>query len=178
MKYSHFFDNPSWGEGHEDECDVSHTFNLPSGASAHGRIFVVCTEKDPEDLWYYHAQSIKIVSHSRIGGLLVFDITSRQSFDELKSLRGQTLTELEGKTFPTVVVGLKSDLEEQRAVSSEEAENLAKEWNSPYIEVSSKTRKNVKECFNEILKLIESSDYSSNINDDSEDKDHCKCVLM
>ena len=45
-----------------------------------------------------------------------------------------------------VLVGNKCDLEEDRAVTYEEANTLAKEWGIPFLETSAKTCINDKEC--------------------------------
>lgn len=45
--------------------------------------------------------------------------------------------------IPLLVVGNKSDLEERRHVSVEEARGKADEWGVQYVETSAKTRANV-----------------------------------
>lgn len=45
--------------------------------------------------------------------------------------------------IPLLVVGNKSDLEERRQVSVEEARGKAEEWGVQYVETSAKTRANV-----------------------------------
>ena len=55
------------------------------------------------------------------------------------------------ETFPFVLVGFKSDLENDREVSSQEAIELASSWIWPYIECSSKNNINVKEITYQVL---------------------------
>lgn len=45
--------------------------------------------------------------------------------------------------IPLLLVGNKSDLEERRRVSVEEARRKAEEWGAQYVETSAKTRANV-----------------------------------
>lgn len=45
--------------------------------------------------------------------------------------------------IPLLLVGNKSDLEERRQVSVEEARGKAEEWGVQYVETSAKTRANV-----------------------------------
>eukprot|EP01118_Nematostelium_gracile_P008296 TRINITY_DN2745_c0_g1_i6.p1 TRINITY_DN2745_c0_g1~~TRINITY_DN2745_c0_g1_i6.p1 ORF type:complete len:190 (-),score=42.51 TRINITY_DN2745_c0_g1_i6:82-651(-) len=81
------------------------------------------------------------------GILLVFSITSRQTFFETENWRNRMIEKREKLglrdhcTF--ILVGTKSDMETKRNVSKQEAEELAKKWNIPYMEVSSK---NEREC--------------------------------
>lgn len=49
----------------------------------------------------------------------------------------------EEEAIPLLLVGNKSDLEERRQVSSDEATAKAGEWGVQYVETSAKTRANV-----------------------------------
>lgn len=49
----------------------------------------------------------------------------------------------EEEKIPLLVVGNKSDLEDRRQVSADEARNKAEEWSVQYVETSAKTRANV-----------------------------------
>lgn len=49
----------------------------------------------------------------------------------------------EEEAIPLLLVGNKSDLEERRQVSAEEAAQKASEWGVQYVETSAKTRANV-----------------------------------
>ena len=62
--------------------------------------------------------------------------------------REQILRVKEEGMIPLVVVGNKSDLEDRRKVTVEEATTKAQEWGVPYVETSAKTRANVdKVCY-------------------------------
>jgi len=93
--------------------------------------------------------------------LLVFSITSRQSFEEIPSFRERILLVNEDEVVPMVLVGNKTDLESERKVSKEEAERTAKEYgNIPYVECSALKGFNCDEVFfgavREIRKMEES----------------------
>lgn len=79
---------------------------------------------------------------------LVFDITSRASFDDI---RNQWLREIRNYTAPSIVIyliGNFADMDDQREVSYEEALQFARDENfSHYIETSAKTGENVHEVF-------------------------------
>lgn len=53
------------------------------------------------------------------GFLLVYSITSRQSFEEIMTFQQQILRVKDKDYFPIIVVGNKCDLEKERAVSEE-----------------------------------------------------------
>ncbi|OXB51484.1 hypothetical protein ASZ78_015978, partial [Callipepla squamata] len=55
----------------------------------------------------------------------------------------QILRVKEDENVPFLLVGNKSDLEDKRQVSIEEAKNRADQWNVNYVETSAKTRANV-----------------------------------
>lgn len=53
------------------------------------------------------------------GFLLVYSITSRQSFEEIVTFQQQILRVKDKDYFPIIVVGNKCDLENERQVSTE-----------------------------------------------------------
>ena len=86
------------------------------------------------------------------GGLVIFDLTDRNSFDKLnewidsfKSARGEQ---------PLLLIGNKSDLENQIKITDKEASQYAKNNNMDIILTSAKTGKNVEEAFIKLTKRI------------------------
>ncbi|XP_017199931.1 ras-related protein Ral-A isoform X1 [Oryctolagus cuniculus] len=77
------------------------------------------------------------------GFLCVFSITEMESFAATADFREQILRVKEDENVPFLLVGNKSDLEDKRQVSVEEAKNRADQWNVNYVETSAKTRANV-----------------------------------
>ncbi|KAJ5072494.1 ras-like protein [Anaeramoeba ignava] len=90
------------------------------------------------------------------GFLVVFAISSKDSFDEVPNFIEQIQKAKETNEFPLVLVGNKSDQESLRQVTRKEAENYAKVLNCLYIETSAKLRHNVDEIFHSITKRIRS----------------------
>ncbi|KAF5364722.1 hypothetical protein D9757_012490 [Collybiopsis confluens] len=87
------------------------------------------------------------------GIILVYDVTSRESFDALP----RWYSELETYVSDSVVkilVGNKLDKEFSRQVPSAEAAAFAERMNSLFIEASAKTAINVKETFQEVVERI------------------------
>uniref|UniRef100_A0A672PQ84 small monomeric GTPase n=1 Tax=Sinocyclocheilus grahami TaxID=75366 RepID=A0A672PQ84_SINGR len=91
------------------------------------------------------------------GFLLVFSITEPESFSATSDFREQILrVKAEDDKIPLLLVGNKSDLEDRRQVSADEARTKADEWSVQYVETSAKTRANVdKVCALNILILSE-----------------------
>lgn len=58
-------------------------------------------------------------------------------------VREQILRVKEEEAIPLLLVGNKSDLEDRRQVSADEAAAKASEWGVQYVETSAKTRANV-----------------------------------
>ncbi|AYU76229.1 ras-related protein rab-14 [Leishmania donovani] len=80
------------------------------------------------------------------GALLVYDISRRSTYAHI----GTWLTDARANTGPETVfilVGNKSDLEEEREVSYEEAAQFAAEHNLLFVECSSLNGNNVEEVF-------------------------------
>ena len=82
--------------------------------------------------------------------LLVFAINNRRSFDEIANFYFYSVRELGGRDVSFLLVGNKIDLESERQVPTEEAEELAAELKAfEYMEVTCKTR-----SVDEILHVI------------------------
>ncbi|KAJ3451545.1 ras-like protein rasd [Anaeramoeba flamelloides] len=88
------------------------------------------------------------------GFLVVYAINSRNSFDEVSSFREQITQAKDSDEVPMIIVGNKNDLENERQVSIGEGQDLAKSFNSPFIETSAKTRTNVEESFFGLVREI------------------------
>ena len=79
--------------------------------------------------------------------MIVFDITSRESFDAAKSW----VAELQNTDTLIALAGNKSDLEPSRAVDREMAKSYADQMGILYMETSAKSGQNVNELFHEWL---------------------------
>jgi len=88
------------------------------------------------------------------GFLLVYSITSRQSFEEIQQFQQQILRVKDKDYFPIIIVGNKCDLEHEREVTTAEGEALAQSMSCKFIETSAKTRKNVENAFFDIVREI------------------------
>lgn len=99
------------------------------------------------------------------GFIIVYSLTSRQSFQDVKLIREQILRVKGHDRVPIVLAANKCDVQEpQREVSTEEGCNLANEWSIPYMETSAKNSTIVNSLFTEIVKEmnIKSNSYYGN----------------
>ncbi|CAE6502299.1 unnamed protein product [Rhizoctonia solani] len=106
------------------------------------------------------------------GFLLVYSITSRNSFEEISTFHQQILRVKDRDSFPMIVVANKCDLEYERQVGMNgrclaivgwnagssatltEGRDLAKHFNTKFIETSAKQRINVDEAFTNLVREI------------------------
>ncbi|TFG29831.1 MAG: GTP-binding protein [Promethearchaeota archaeon] len=78
-------------------------------------------------------------------GLLVYDVTRRETFENVKIWYEETKNE--APEIKMILVGNKIDLKNSRDVSREEGETLAQELGISYIETSAKTGENIDDAF-------------------------------
>ncbi|KTG31779.1 hypothetical protein cypCar_00017361 [Cyprinus carpio] len=88
------------------------------------------------------------------GFLLVFALNDSGSYDEIQKFHTQILRVKDRDDFPMVLVGNKSDLDQQRVISRDEAMSFARENRIHYMESSAKNRHNVDEVFMEVVRAI------------------------
>ena len=82
--------------------------------------------------------------------LLVYDITSKNSFIEMKDYWANSIKENGPKQMIMYIVGNKSDLYEREAIREEEAREYAKSQNIPLWFTSAKDSTGINELFEEI----------------------------
>ncbi len=79
-------------------------------------------------------------------GIIVFDITNRESFNQVKKWY-EIITEVALPDIILILVGNKVDLKNTRVISIEEGTQLAKDLGIFYLETSAKTNENVEDVF-------------------------------
>ena len=83
------------------------------------------------------------------GILVVYDITNKNSFLNVENWIKCAKDEL-SLDIPILLIGNKSDLEDERKISYKEGEDLAKKYGINFFETSCFNGKNVELCFNNI----------------------------
>eukprot|EP00386_Alphamonas_edax_P009693 GDKI01031778.1.p1 GENE.GDKI01031778.1~~GDKI01031778.1.p1 ORF type:complete len:209 (-),score=67.19 GDKI01031778.1:30-656(-) len=90
---------------------------------------------------------------SAMGVILVYDITKRETFDNIKFWM-KNLEEYADRSVQKIIIGNKCDLESERAVSKQEGEELAAYHSVPFFETSAKGNINVPAAFHNIANLV------------------------
>jgi len=101
------------------------------------------------------------------GILLIYDIANKDSFNSIAKWM-ESIEEISSSNIVVILIGNKSDLEDERQVKKEEGERAAKEYNIPFYETSCKTGINIDEVFIRITKEILNKKGNIDINKKSE----------
>eukprot|EP00474_Spongospora_subterranea_P008953 CRZ09411.1 hypothetical protein [Spongospora subterranea] len=88
------------------------------------------------------------------GFLLVYNVTSMNTFDEVSSLYDKILRSKDQEKVPIALCGNKCDLTDERQVQTSEGEELAAQWGCPFFETSAKMKINNEECFFQVVREI------------------------
>lgn len=80
------------------------------------------------------------------GIIIVYDVTNKDSFDNVRQWM-QEIEKFASENVNKLLVGNKSDLEEQREVTYDEGVELAKKFDIPFLEVSAKNALHVDDTF-------------------------------
>lgn len=114
------------------------------------------------------------------GFLLVFSLADHSSFEEIYKFHKQILRVKDRDEFPMLMVGNKCDLDYQRAVSVEEAQNMSRQLKIPYIECSAKLRMNVDQAFYELVRIVRKFQLSERplLKANQKNKSKRKCCLL
>jgi len=97
------------------------------------------------------------------GFLIIFSLTSWQSFLDIRTVREQILRVKGTDNVPICLIGNKCDASLQRQVTPDDALALAQLWTCPYIETSAKLSINVNDTFAEIVREINSKMKTKNV---------------
>ena len=91
------------------------------------------------------------------GIIIVFDVTNKRSFDDLKmwidSINSQSKLTEDLENMPIIIIGNKIDLP-KRVIDKETALNFAKEQNLDYYETSAKTGEGIDNAIKELVKKV------------------------
>ena len=87
------------------------------------------------------------------GIVVIFSVVDKLSFINIKSWINQIKAEVDDKVT-IIIVGNKIDDEENREVTTEEGEELARSFDLNFFECSAKTGENINETFNELVKKM------------------------
>lgn len=154
-----------------------------------------------ESLWAVIIDTAGVEEYSTIydlktqqaeGFIVVYSITDRKSFEVSCEYFEKIIKSLGNDHVPFLLVGNKLDLESEREVSYNEGQQLARYWNCPFYEISSKDKKAVDKIFNVMINSIlksrppkqpikdelklEKTDHTVEKKETSNNK--CKCIIL
>lgn len=89
------------------------------------------------------------------GHLLVYSVSSRQSFEIIEVIRDKILNSLGTDKTPMLLIGNKCDLTSQRQVLKAEGEALAKKFGYKFFETSVKSNINISKAFETLIDEID-----------------------
>lgn len=89
------------------------------------------------------------------GYLLVYSVTSRQSFTLIDIIRDKILDSIGTDSVPMVLIGNKCDLNFQRQVETSEGQALARKYKCQFLETSVRDNVNINKSFVTLVNEIE-----------------------
>ncbi|KAL9656421.1 hypothetical protein ABK040_005186 [Willaertia magna] len=87
------------------------------------------------------------------GSVIVYDITNKESFENLEKWYNEVKTQGDSECF-CIFVGNKCDLKDMRQVETDTGKEFAEKHGVPFMETSAADNTNVEEAFNFMLKEI------------------------
>ena len=116
---------------------------------------------------------------------MVYDITNRESFEECKNYYNIKLKEKCKKDIKVILLGNKTDLEDQRKVSSEEGAGFSLENDYIFMETSCLQNKNVASAFETLIELTNREEQKKQVKkknfqlkEEKSKKNKCLCPLF
>jgi Ras-related protein Rap-1A/Ras-related protein Rap-1B len=103
------------------------------------------------------------------GFVLVYAINSQSSFKDLLEIKDQIAVIKDSNNVPMILVGNKCDLEDERIMSKDQGQLLAKQFGCTFMEASAKKKINVENLFFDIVRQI-----NEKIPDNKKSKSHVK----
>ena len=113
----------------------------------------------------------KIFYKNALAAVLVYDITRKQSFEELKNYWIKQIKESAPENIILAIAANKSDLLDREQVNEDEARNFAKENNALFYETSAKNSIGVNELFIGIGKKFYGLDPDLKLKDDNNENE-------
>ena len=113
----------------------------------------------------------KIFYKNALAAVLVYDITRKQSFEELKNYWIKQIKESASENIILAIAANKSDLLDREQVNEDEARNFAKENNAFFYETSAKNSIGVNELFIGIGKKFYGLDPDLKLKDDNNENE-------
>ena len=102
--------------------------------------------------------------------IMVYDITKKLTFENIKNQWYKEIQELSGKNFILGIAGNKSDLYESEEVPEKEAREYAKSINAVYSLTSAQNNTGIKQLFEDVGMQILAPDFQEKIMEEQKEK--------
>ena len=112
------------------------------------------------------------------GFVLIYSITAQATFNDLADLHDQIVRVKDSPDVPMILVGNKCDLEDERVVSKDQGQQLARQFNCAFMETSAKNKINVPDVFYNLVRQINSRSPQRPNSAPSDDSSKCCCTLL
>ena len=100
--------------------------------------------------------------------IIAFDITNAESFENVKTWMNSIYKHAD-PNIAKVLVGNKTDLEDQRCVNKNEAQKIAQEHGMEYFETSARNNENIQEVMFYIMDKVYENLYSKTADTEADD---------
>ena len=104
---------------------------------------------------------INAYSKGTKGALVVYDITKKQTLDNVGDLLNN-LKKAAHKNLSIILIGNKNDLEDKREIMKEEGEEKAKKYKAAFLETSALTGENLDKAFENLMTEIYKKEMNEN----------------
>jgi len=112
------------------------------------------------------------------GFIIAYTITDTKSLEEAREIQARTLRVKDADSVPTVIVGNKADLEDQRAVGTSEGADFAKSVGAAFFETSAKDDVNIHETFAALVRAMRDARAKAAGKDISKIKPKKRCAIL
>ena len=122
------------------------------------KIYTIKNEKVEAQIWDTAGQEryrsmTKAYYKGALGALIVYDITKKETFDNIENWIAD-LRNSADKKATIILVGNKNDLEEERKVSKDIGESKAKEFGFAFLETSALNGSNIELAFQTLIEEV------------------------
>ena len=147
--------NNSCPKEHDATVEDTYTINIKTNEGEE-RVFDILDTAGEEDYQTMMDNWVKVAD----GFLLLFAINEKESFEALES-KIEKIKNYDKDKVPIIIVGNKCDLNDQRIIEKQTAEDFAKKIGAKYYETSALTDQNgnCKVVFEECAQMIIKSDF-------------------
>lgn len=116
--------------------------------------------------------------NDRQGFVLIYSVTSQESFDKLSEFKDQIHSVKGTDRVPMILIGNKSDMEHERVIPTNDGAALATSWNIPFMEASARRQADVDVAFSEVASQVLVACYPVKPNSNNGGASLSKCAIQ